>query len=144
MRSTPEPPRTHGDVEDPVARRSRRVSVLLIGILALSVADLAATLTHLRTIGMAEANPIAAFIIEWGDSSTALSLYKLGTVGLATTVLFHLRTTVQAEIGCWLGLLILGAMSVHWHLYTQTLDSVSPLALQESGFRWNAWLTLSD
>lgn len=124
--------------------RVRRVLLLLVGIACLSCADLAVTLTHLRTIGMAEANPIAAFVIEWGGSWLWLAVYKAGTVGLAVGVLYRLRRTVQGEIGCWLGLAILVGMSLQWHAYTGMLDSAGVSASDELGLRTGRWLTLAN
>ena len=45
--------------------RSRRVILLIVGIAVLSLADLIVTLWHLTSVGMAEANPIAAWIITF-------------------------------------------------------------------------------
>ena len=51
--------------------RSRRVILLIVGIVVLSLADLIVTLWHLTSVGMAEANPIAAWIIAAGPADEA-------------------------------------------------------------------------
>ena len=53
--------------------RERRVGILLVSIIVLSAADLLLTIAHLQTIGMIEANPIAAFLIRTTASAWILS-----------------------------------------------------------------------
>ena len=73
------------------AGRPRRVSWLLAGVLLLSLIDLLLTIVHLRSVGMVEANPIAAFLIRSTQSVWVLSAYKLVTVGICLSLLYRLR-----------------------------------------------------
>lgn len=102
--------------------RPRRVLVLLAAIVVLSLADLAITLSHLRSTGMVEANPVAAFLIRHTGSAWALGLFKVGTVMACVLLLFRVRHHVQGEIASWLALFILVGVSVMWHYYAQASD----------------------
>ena len=62
--------------------RSRRVVVLIAGIILLSLGDLAITLIYLRSIGMKETNPIAGYPIRLNQSVSALAAYNMLTVGV--------------------------------------------------------------
>lgn len=62
--------------------RSRRVVVLIVGIILLSLGDLAITLIDLRSTGMMEANPIAGYFIRLTQSVSALTAYKMLTAGI--------------------------------------------------------------
>ena len=102
--------------------RSRRVMVLLIGILVLSAADLAITLVHLKSVGMMEANPIAAYLIRTTDSPWALTVYKVVTVGICISLLFLFRRRAEGEIAAWFGAAVLAAVSIMWHNYSEHFD----------------------
>ena len=110
-----------------VDRRSRRVIVLLCGILVLSVADLYVTLEHLRTVGMLEANPIAAYLIRTTGSAWVLAAYKMATVGVCLTLLFRLRRHGEGEFAAWCAVVILTALSLMWHTYAEELDHPAEL-----------------
>jgi hypothetical protein len=125
--------------DDPVAeRRARRVLVLLVGILVLSLADLMVTLEHLRTIGMLEANPIAAYLIRTTRSPWVLSAYKCLTVGICVTLLHRLRHHRSGELAAWCAMGILTVMSVLWHTYSQELGSTAHLQTVQAdhGEQW--------
>jgi hypothetical protein len=122
--------------------RSRRVTVLLVGILVLSIADLVITLTHLTTIGMMEANPIAAALIRATDSSWLLGIFKTITVGVSLSVLFCLRRHIQAEIAAWLGVLILSGVALMWHSYTEEVIGSPDLVLAQGQVDRDSWLML--
>ncbi len=53
--------------------RSRRVVVLIVGIILLSLGNGATTLIFLRSTGMMEANPIAGHFIRLTQSVSALA-----------------------------------------------------------------------
>lgn len=122
----------------PDLARSRRVLVLILGVIALSIADLMVTLTHLRTIGMVEANPIAAYLIRTTGSALSLASFKALTVGICVVLLFHLRTRVQGEVAAWLAVLILAGMSLIWHKYSAQIEDPAKLRLAQthSADRW--------
>lgn len=54
--------------------------VLIVGIILLSLGDLAITLIDLRSTGMMEANPIAGYFIRLTQSVSALAAYKMLSV----------------------------------------------------------------
>jgi len=103
--------------------RPRRVVVLLVGIVVLSLADLIITLTHLTTVGMAEANPVARWVIQWTGSPVSLVLFKVATVGVCVVLLYRVRHHLQGEIAAWLALVILAGMSVMWFSYTAVYEN---------------------
>jgi len=121
--------------------RERRVGILLVSIIVLSAADLLLTIAHLQTIGMIEANPIAAFLIRTTSSAWILSAYKLCTVAVCVSLLFRLRRHRSSEIAGWVALAVLGAMAVQWHFYSASLDSPEMLALARSHYP-DAWLCI--
>jgi hypothetical protein len=113
--------------------RSRRVTLLLLGIIALSAADLAVTLAFLRAQWMMEANPIAAYLIQTTQSAWALALFKACSVGTCVAVLYRLRRSMAGEVAAWLSIAILTVMSVMWHAYARHLDAHEEILLAQIG-----------
>lgn len=125
--------------------RSRRVMVVLIGVVALSLADLIATLTHLRTVGMVEANPIAWFIIDSTGSALSLTCYKLLTVAICVLLLYRLRHSIQSEVGSWVCLLVLVTLTVYWGHYAKHASSSELITTLHGTEQPHArWVTLVD
>ncbi|MHC4948598.1 MAG: DUF5658 family protein [Planctomycetota bacterium] len=122
--------------------RPRRVAVLLAGIVVLSVADLVVTMAHLKSTGMLEANPIAAFLIRSTESASVLALYKAVTVGISVSLLYRLRRHLAGELAAWCAVGILTGMSVMWHSYTQELDAAEHLELAGTSAYGEDWLVL--
>lgn len=94
--------------------------VLLAAIVALSVADLFATIAHLR-IGMIEGNPLAHYIIETTQSMNVLAAFKVGTVFVCVALLYRLRCSRQGEMAAWTAVLILSALTVWWGIASDRL-----------------------
>jgi uncharacterized membrane protein len=125
------------------SRRNHRLLVLLAAIVVLSMADLAITLTHLQTIGMIEANPVAAFLIRESGSAWTLALFKSCTVALCVTLLFALRRSRFAEVGAWTAIIVLVGLSIQWHIYTERfVEDPHQLLLVRSGTLADQWLML--
>lgn len=122
--------------------RARRVTLIIAGIILLSVVDLLITLTHLRSVGMMEANPIAAFLIRTTRSPWILVVYKLLTVGLCALLLFHTRRHLVGELAAWMSLVILVGMSVHWHRYSNHFDHPEQVRLAQAASGPDEWLYL--
>jgi hypothetical protein len=122
--------------------RARRMTILIFGIIALSFADLLVTITHLRTIGMIEANPIAAYLIERHGSIWVLSAYKLATMSVCVVILIYIRRYVLGEFAAWTSIAILAGMSVVWHLYATELDQPDSIQLVEAAQMDARWLFL--
>lgn len=111
--------------------RSRRVLILVMGIIVLSMADLAITLAYLRAHWMMEANPIAAFLIKYTQSPWSLACYKALTVLVCVVLLVRLRQHKAGELAAWCALAILGVMSVMWHTYSQHFDDADNLVVAQ-------------
>ena len=103
--------------------RETRVLSLLLAIAVMSLADLGMTLTHLTTIGMLEANPIARWIMEM-QSPTLLVLWKLGTLGIASAILLKARRLTCGEVAAWICAAVLLWLMVRWSIY---LDHIALL-----------------
>jgi len=130
-----------GSPEARVERRARRVLVLLAGVIVLSLADLVVTIGHLQTVGLIEANPIAAWLIRTTESPWVLSAYKCLTVGVCIALLYRLRRHRECEIAAWCAVGILVAMSLMWHSYSREIESPRELAAVQSAHR-DVWLRL--
>lgn len=122
--------------------RSRRVGMLLAGVVVLSAADLIVTLTHLQTIGMFEANPLASWLIRSTHSPAALVAFKATTVGICAAVLFALRRRLAAEIAAWAAVAVLAGMCVQWYCYSQLLTDGQEMRLAGTGAYGETWLLL--
>lgn len=103
-----------------VWNRSRRprVVVLLVAVLAMSIADLVMTLTYATSVGMIELNPLARAMMH-GGTAVELIAWKLATVLLGTGILYFIRHTRGGEVGAWVCALVLGALTAHWINYNR-------------------------
>lgn len=136
-------PRSSTTLSDEQLRnRMRRVTVLLAGVIILSLADLAVTLTHLRTTGMMEANPIAAFLIKSTQSGWALASFKLLTLGVCVSVLFVLRRRFEGELAAWCAVAIMAGMSLQWHAYSSHFDDPHEIVAAQTGGYGDGWLMI--
>ena len=101
------------------AQRSERVTWLLGGVVALSLADLFLTISYLTTVGMSEGNPIAVWLLNTTNSVWPLILYKLCTVAVCVGLLYVNRTKRQSGLASWCALIILVALTVWWNQYSR-------------------------
>ena len=122
--------------------RSRRVVLLIVGIVVLSIGDLGITLLHLKSCGMMEANQVAAWIIAQTGSGTALTAYKALTVAICAGLLFRLRRHAEGEFGAWCALLIMAAVSFQWYQYSREIDIIVDVELARQGAYGDDWLIL--
>ena len=120
--------------------RTRRVIVLLAGIVVLSLADLVITMVHLRSTGMAEANPIARFVIGASQSPLSLICFKALSVMICVVLLYKVRKTLQGEIAAWCALLILAGLSLMWFHYARQYESPLDLQLAQSQLEGHMWV----
>ena len=121
--------------------RSRRVILLIVGIVLLSLGDLLITITYLQSTGMLEANPIAGLIIRVTGSVSILAAYKALTVGICVGLLYRLRRLVEGEIAAWCAVSILAFMSLQWYHYARQFDATD-LELARSTVFGEEWLML--
>ncbi len=123
--------------------RSRRVVLLIVGIVLLSLGDLLITVTFLRSTGLSEANPIAAFLIRETGSVAALVAYKTLTVLVCVGLLFRLRKLVEGEVAAWCDMLILAVTAAQWYQYTNQVDGIPDMQLvRSSGAAGDGWLVI--
>lgn len=129
--ATPRPSRLAGAFRalqrsgDPAARaRGRRVTLLLVAICLMGIADLLCTLIYMRTIGMVEANPIALHMIEI-NGVQQLVFFKLFTMLLSCSALYLSRHTRRSELCTWLCVGILLALMFHWVRYNSRITSLT-------------------
>ncbi len=99
---------------------------LLVGIVALSLADLTLTTMYLTSVGMTEGNPIAAWLLTQTNSLWVLALYKGVTVATCVTLLYYMRNSRQGELAAWCSMLIMTALSVWWNQYALYQPSFPP------------------
>jgi hypothetical protein len=121
--------------------RSRRVNLLIVGIVLLSLGDLLITVTYLQSTGMLEANPIAGYIIRVTGSVSILAAYKALTVGICVGLLYRLRRLVEGEVAAWCAVSILAFMSLQWYHYARQFDATD-LELARSVVLGEEWLML--
>ncbi len=121
--------------------RSRRVILLIVGIVLLSLGDLLITITYLQSTGMLEANPIAGLIIRVTGSVSILAAYKALTVGICVGLLYRLRRLVEGEVAAWCAVSILAFMSLQWYHYARQFDATD-LELARSTVFGEEWLML--
>ena len=116
-----------------LATRPFRVVALSAAILAMSIVDLYLTILYLTHTGMSEANPLARAIIAY-QSPLVLALWKLTTVAFSVGILFLVRHRRSAEVGAWVGFLVLGLLMSHWTRYITELSDlkaeIGPTAMQ--------------
>lgn len=118
-----------------IQNRRRRVTVLVGGIVVLSLADLAITLKFLEARWMIEANPIAAYLIESTQSAWALAAFKCATVGICAGLLLRLRRHRAGEMAAWFGLAVLVGVLAMWHSYAGCFDGMDHMLLVHSEAR---------
>ncbi len=103
-----------------VSARVRRVTLLVLAMVIMGLADLALTLEFLRAVGMLEANPIAREMIAIGGAGQ-LVRYKLFTIVLSAGLIYLLRRHRAAERCAWVSVVILLGLSAHWRVYAETI-----------------------
>ena len=114
--------------------RSFRVIILIALIAAMSMVDLYLTILYITHTGMNEINPIARAMMEY-QSPAILGLWKLATVTLGVGILAFIRKKRSAEIGAWIGCLILSLLMSHWVNYINEHSRIteSPIAIESMG-----------
>jgi len=122
--------------------RCRRVVLLAAAIIVMSIGDLALTLTYLQSLGMAESNPLARLVIDLG-SAELLILWKLATVTACVSILLWKSRAPSAEVGAWIGALVLCGLMLHWKNYVRTAPPAPPSIAAGSINIDDRWTTLS-
>lgn len=99
-----------------LANRPFRVVLLVAAIAAMSLVDLYLTLLFLTHTGMSEANPLARAMIAY-QSPAILAAWKCTTVLLSVGILIYIRDRRSAELGAWIGAVVLALLMAHWTRY---------------------------
>lgn len=107
------------------AARERRVCLLLLATLLMSMTDLLLTLTYMKSVGMMEANPIARAMIAIGGVGQ-LVRFKLFTIALSCGILYILRRHKAAERCAWICCVAMVALSLHWVRYNDAVLAHGP------------------
>jgi len=120
--------------------RASRILVLLLGVVLLSLADLIVTMYHLCTLGMMEANPVAAYLIQATNSPWILVGFKLLTVTIAVGALWYGRDRLLAELGAWLSVAGLAFIAFAWHQYADCFDDLRSVQFAQAELGPDQWL----
>jgi len=123
--------------------RTARVLGLLACILLLSFGDLYMTLVHLRSIGMAEGNPLARSVIAY-NSATALVAWKLCSVGLALAILFYARKRGAAEFAALFCCGVLMWLTVRWAHYNDQVSDLTTELNHAAAAEDPAWVAINS
>ncbi len=130
------------NLEAPSVRaRGRRVLLLMGLVTILSLGDLIVTLTFLRSTGMVELNPLAAFVIR-NQSIAGLIFFKVGSVLMSVSILTMIRHTRRGEIAAWVAASILVALTFHWSEYTDGANAFASTRFLEMTEEMDEWLRL--
>lgn len=120
--------------------RPRRVLVLLGVILALSLADLALTLTYVTEIGLIEDNPMARMVLRAGGPALLIAA-KLGSVGFSAGVLLWARRRGIAEAAAVLGAVVMIWVTARWIGYIETSSELTASLEEWEHHSQGAWMT---
>jgi hypothetical protein len=132
-----------GGVPETLRARGRRVLILLVAIVLMSIGDLYMTLTHLTHTGMLEANPIARQIMAY-NSPALLSAWKLASVGLAVSILYWVRHRGKTEIATWFCFLVLTWLTCRWFVYNDQVGMFTEFPIAAAaGYPHAEWVAMT-
>lgn len=123
----------------PFGQRSFRVIVLIALIAAMSMVDLYLTILYVTHSGMNEVNPLARAMMEY-QSPAILGIWKLGTLALGIGILALIRHKRSAEMGAWIGCLILGLLMSHWVSYIDEHSRMTQGPIQVNALGDPSWV----
>jgi len=122
--------------------RSFRVVILAMAIMVMSGVDLYLTLLYVTHTGMNELNPLARAMMDY-QSPMILAIWKGGTVVISIGILILIRKQRSAELGAWIGCLVMGSLMIHWHGYIETSKTMD-LEMAKSQNQGDAtWIMIS-
>jgi hypothetical protein len=129
------------------AARSRRIVLLIVALVLMSIADLICTLTYLTSFGMAEVNPIARAMLAIGGTRQ-LILYKAFTMTVSCGCIYFVRSKRRAEFGAWVCVAVLFVLMLHWVQYNKVMDTLSPhfttIGLPGAISPYDDWILISE
>lgn len=104
--------------------RGLRVLLLVVATALMGLADLILTLTYVRSVGMAEANPLARWLMQF-DSVALVVAFKLTTMALCAGLILWRRQTRTAEVGAWVCLLVMVLLTARWVWFIGAFSSLA-------------------
>jgi len=116
---------------------TRRLTLLLLAMALMGIADLQCTLTYMCGVGMIELNPLARSMVEIAGAQQ-LVVFKVFTIVLSCGALYLARRDRRAEWCAWLCSAMLLGVCVHWTLYNREVSALTneiALLAQQSGAR---------
>lgn len=126
-----------------LAERRCRMACLVVVIVVLSLADLLLTLTYSTTCGMTEVNPVAQLFMAHG-SVLGLVLWKFATVGLSAALFWRMRNHRTAELGAWLGVMVMTWLTCHWISYNAEVSGYTPAIQQLADTNDSRWVVMRN
>lgn len=122
--------------------RSRRMTMLLGAIVALSAVDLVATLHYMGSVGMYESNPLVRLLAESASPYVSISSFKALTVLIGGTLLYRLRHRATAQLAALVVLGVLVWLTVQWARYGVVMADVDPVLLARAARTDGFWVQL--
>ncbi len=143
----PEPPKEGRGRSIREVARSRRIMLLILALILMSLVDLFCTITYLTSYGMVEVNPIARHMIDIGGTRQ-LILFKTFTMTVSCACIYFIRNTRRAEFGAWICVGVLVFLMVHWIQYNEAMDSLSSqfstFGLPATGETHDGWIRITE
>jgi hypothetical protein len=99
---------------NPVARRSRRVMLLVFALALFNAFDLALTLLAHQSGYLDELNPLARWMLY---HPVLVVIFKLSAVGLALVILIRFRHHSLVEFCCWCLCGVYVSLAMVWVVY---------------------------
>lgn len=105
--------------------RCGRIGIALGVAAVLGLADLSLTVYFMSTTGMIELNPVARALAAFGPG--ALVAFKLLSLLINGSLLLACRRRLTGELGAWASVLVMVALTAHWHNYMNRAHEMTPL-----------------
>ncbi len=126
-----------------LTKRSKRVLLLLIAILAMSAVDLHLTLLYLTHSGLNELNPLARALMHY-QSPFVLAIWKALTVSLSVGILVLIRHKRSAELGAWAACGVLGLLMSHWVIFVRETSKLNLDAMRQVAASDPTWVIIES
>lgn len=123
-------------------RRSWRVLLAVGVIAAISLADLYLTLLYVRTIGFAEGNPLARWVMQF-NCPWVLGVWKVLLVGLTCSIFIYCRHRRFAECGAWFGVAVMVWLAGQWSSYAAAAPALTPVMHEVAQYN-PAWVQMRE
>ena len=109
--------------------RARRVVLLVVATVLISLADLYMTLLYATSVGLHEANPLARAVMLYNCPWVVVA-FRLLTIGLFGLVLFRARHRPIAELASWLCVVTMVWLAFRWEAYNASaVELTGPMLL---------------